>query len=215
MEQQISKLSRSGLIITLTGGIAAGKSFILRHFRKMGYNTLSVDRLAHQCLASDVMKAILQEQFEDCFDKNGALDKKLLSAVVFRDLTRLKKLNNAIHPLIRAQYEVMIESHIKHQNRSMVIEIPLMVEAMINDDYVYKAHIRFLVTSEYDTRLKRALLRNGMTREKFNAITKLQLPDSIKSQHVDFIIHNENRLSTLNQVGRFFCGKFKRDSIRY
>lgn len=207
------KLSRAGLVIIITGGIASGKSFVLQHFANLGFETLSLDEIANTFLdKSSPVYIKITQAFPECVSQvNGYLDKRLLSTLVFSNTEKLKLLNSLIHPLIRARYQNII----KDRQRSIVIEIPLMIEAMVRDNYEYENDAIILVKSSYETRLKRIMQRKNMTKERFDAIVALQLSEVVKEEYADFIIENENPLAVFNQVEKFLHGRFKRNSFRY
>ncbi|WHQ46994.1 MAG: dephospho-CoA kinase [Candidatus Midichloria sp.] len=207
------KLSRAGLVIVITGGIASGKSFILKHFANLGFETLSLDEIANNFLdKSSPVYIKITKAFPECVSReDGYLDKKLLAALVFSNVDKLKLLNSIIHPLIRAQYQNTIES----RKRSIVVEIPLMIEAIVREGHEYENDAIVLVKSSYETRLKRIMQRKNMTKERFDDIVTIQLPDVVKEKYSDFIIENENPLAVFNQVEKFLHGRFKRNSFRY
>ncbi|CAG7595746.1 MAG: dephospho-CoA kinase [Candidatus Midichloria sp.] len=207
------KLSRAGLVIIITGGIASGKSLVLQHFANLGFETSSLDEIANTFLAKNSPVYIkITQAFPECVSQvNGDLDKRLLSALVFSAPEKLKLLNSLMHPLIRARYQNII----KDRRRSIIIEIPLMVEAIVRDNYEYENDAIILVKSSYETRLKRIMQRKNMTKERFDAIVALQLSEVVKEEYSDFIIENENPLAVFNQVEKFLHGRFKRNSFRY
>ena len=211
--QSKKKLNRAGIVIAITGGIGAGKSFVLKHFAKLGFQTLSLDKIANDVLKENLtVQEILKKEFPQSILVDGAVDKKLLSEIVFDNKNKLQLLNSVLHPIIRNQYENIINNA---RRRSIVIEIPLMIEALLKNNYQYSHHALILVKSNDCTRLKRVLLRNNMTEKKFNDIRASQLADNIKEKYADFIIENENSLAVFNQIAKFLHGRFKRNSFRY
>jgi dephospho-CoA kinase len=67
-----------------------------------------------------------------------------------------------------------------------------------------------LVKAPYKIRLTRVLNRKGMTKEKFDAIVGLQLPDSVKSQYSDLVIENDNIDAVSKQVMSIINGEYTR-----
>ena len=150
------------------------------------------------------------ENFPKCV-KNGQIDKNLLSNMVLQDHTQLKLLTSILKPFIRSNYEL-----ITNENQDdIVIEVPLIVESLLEDNYMYKNDCVILVKSSYKTRLERALMRKNMTKDKFDAIVMLQAPDYVKEQYADFIIESEDPSVVIEQIRRIINGRFKRDSFGY
>ena len=210
--QKQKRLSRAGIIIIITGGIGSGKSFILRHFAKLGFKTLSLDKVANEVLRESIeAHKMLKKEFPHCISSDGTINKSLLAAIVFDNKNKLRLIDSILQPIIRNKYENII----KNIKRSVVIEVPLMVEALLKDNYQYQHDAVILVKSSDYTRLKRLILRNNMTEQRFNAIKNSQLTDDIKEKYADLIIENENSLAVFNQMAKFLHGRFKRNSSRY
>lgn len=202
---------KRGLIIVITGGIASGKSFVLQQFKILGFKTVSLDEIvADLYKKNNIASKIIIENFPKCV-KKGQIDKNLLSNIVLQDHIQLKLLTSILKPFIRSNYEL-----ITNENQDdTVIEIPLMVESLLEDNYKYKNDYVILVKSSYKTRLERALMRKNMTKDKFDAIVMLQAPDYVKEQYADFIIESEDPSVVIEQIRRIVNGRFKRDSFRY
>ena len=202
---------KRGLIIVITGGIASGKSFALQQFKILGFKTVSLDEIvADLYKKNNIASKAIMENFPKCV-KNGQIDKNLLSNMVLQDHTQLKLLTSILKPFIRSNYEL-----ITNENQDdIVIEVPLIVESLLEDNYMYKNDCVILVKSSYKTRLERALMRKNMTKDKFDAIVMLQAPDYVKEQYADFIIESEDPSVVIEQIRRIINGRFKRDSFGY
>ena len=74
-------------ILGLTGGIGTGKSTVTRILASLGATTIDADAIVHELQApGQPMLAELAAAFgEGVLDVGGALDRKALGAIVFRD----------------------------------------------------------------------------------------------------------------------------------
>jgi dephospho-CoA kinase len=180
------------MIIVITGGIASGKSLVTELFAKLGFETIDIDKIGHMLLENNkfVRDAIIKA-FPDAVSTDGSIDRSALSRIVFNDPKKLLLLNSIIHPILRLEYDKITEPYIGNDNH-IIVEIPLIIESLVHDNYEYHNDYIILIQSSYEERLQRAMNRKGMTKEKFDAILQTQLPDSIKIKYSDFIIQNQD-----------------------
>jgi dephospho-CoA kinase len=75
------------LKVGLTGSIAVGKSFVCDVFRELGCHVLDADRTAREVVepGTDGFTRVVEAFGEDILDADGALDRKKLGALVFKD----------------------------------------------------------------------------------------------------------------------------------
>jgi dephospho-CoA kinase len=75
--------------VGLTGGIGAGKSETLAAFERAGAATLSTDRVTHDLLDDEQVKAALVERWGEEVAPNGAIDRQRVGEIVFDDRDQL------------------------------------------------------------------------------------------------------------------------------
>ena len=75
------------LRIALTGGIATGKSYVLREFRRLGVPCLDADELAREALSPHSAGAaeVAARFGPDLLTPDGTVDRKKLGLLVFDD----------------------------------------------------------------------------------------------------------------------------------
>ena len=120
------------LAVAITGGIGAGKSTALASFRRHGAATVSSDEIVHHLIRSDseVKSALLERFGEEILDSDGAPDRDLIAARVFRDREALDWLEKLLHPLVSREYLEWREQLAKLPNPPAVCvtEVPLLYE---------------------------------------------------------------------------------------
>lgn len=91
--------------VGLTGGIASGKSYVMRAFEALGVPTLDADQVSRDVVAppSPVLAAIAARFGDDILQGDGQLDRARLRAVVFADAQARSDLEGLTHPAIRAR----------------------------------------------------------------------------------------------------------------
>jgi len=144
---------KKNLRIGLTGGLASGKSTVAGWLRDAGLLVVDADQLVadlYQPGGEGV--AVVRGLFgPDVLTAEGGVDHTKLAAKVFADPEARKRLEAAIHPLVRKRFE-----EIARQSPGVVIlEATLLVEAG------YSPLFDGIITVECDaeTRLKRAVER--------------------------------------------------------
>ena len=188
------------MILVVTGGIASGKSFVMNLLAKESFDLIDLDKISHSIMVEDIkVRHDIYKAFPGSLDKDGMINRSLLSEIVFSNYSNIRILNQIIHPIVRLRYEEIIQDYIV-SGRDVAIEIPLMIESLFYESYEYYNDYILLIKSSYEDRLKRALSRKGMTKEKFDAIVQAQLPDSTKIQYSDFIIENKDSESLLQEI---------------
>src|SRR5688572_21435825 len=90
--------------IGLTGGIASGKSHVLRRFAAAGFRTVDLDLVSREVMApGGAAYASVAASFGPAIlGPDGAIDRKALGRVVFADTGARRRLESIVHPLVRA-----------------------------------------------------------------------------------------------------------------
>jgi len=172
------------IVIGLTGSIATGKSFVARCFLKLGAAVFDADKNVHELLTFGG-KAV--KQVRDLFPEayhEGEICRRRLGEIVFSDSSKRKNLEEIIHPLVDKRRKDFLKQCKKDKVKIAVLEIPLLFETERQTlcDYVV------VTTVDSYTQEKRALERNGMTKEKFDAVNSLQMASRDKVKKADFVI---------------------------
>ena len=93
------------LRVGLTGGIASGKSHVLRRLAGHGLHTLDLDAVARNVTVpgSPALQEISGAFGAGVLGPDGSLDRAALAAVVFTDAGARARLNAIVHPRVRAR----------------------------------------------------------------------------------------------------------------
>jgi dephospho-CoA kinase len=91
------------LRVGLTGGIASGKSTVAALLRDYEYPVLDADSLARELLepGQDAYNEVVREFGDAILNRNGAVDRPKLGAIVFSDARKRERLNQILHPRIQ------------------------------------------------------------------------------------------------------------------
>ena len=94
-------MKQNNLKIAITGGIGSGKSLACNIIKSKGYNVFSCDEVYADLLCDKNFVKIFSEEFGGkILNVDGTLNRGELSAIVFSDEQKLKRLNEITHPKI-------------------------------------------------------------------------------------------------------------------
>ena len=177
------------IIIGLTGGIASGKSTMAGIFRDLEIPVHDADATVHDMMAPGgaAVDAVVDCFGEQVLAPDRSIDRQRLGAEVFGTADRRKKLESIIHPLVARSRDSFLMANRQAGVPLVVLDIPLLFETGGEAlcDFV------ILCSVDIDTQRQRALKRQGMTAEKFEAIVQNQMPLAAKQAKADAVIRTD------------------------
>ena len=168
--------------LAITGGIGSGKSHVARQMTELlGIPVYDSDanakRLNEESLA--IRTGLMEMVGADVYDAQGRLDKQKLATFLFASEENAQRVNALIHPVVKEDFLLWASE----QTAPVVaIETALLAESGI--DKIVDKIIR--VDAPLDTRISRAMKRDGATREKI--LERMALQQDYP--HPDIIINN-------------------------
>jgi len=192
------------LKVGLTGGLASGKSFVSEALTGLGCHVLHADEVGHEVLepGHEAYEPVVAEFGLDILNEDGTINRRHLAAIVFSDPARLAKLNSLIHPAVfRREEEFMREAAAADPGAIVVVEAAILVETGS-----YKKFDRLVVTvCDRETQIRRAMKRDGLTREEVEARLRRQLPVEELRRAADYAIDTSGtKENTLAQVQELY-----------
>ena len=177
-------------IIGLTGGIASGKSTVSDELRKCAIEIIDADAISRTLLeVNGPAYAEVAEAFPQYIGEDGAVDRRALGAYVFSHEDALRKLNGITHPIIVSE----VKKRAEQAERCAVIDAPLLIEVGLDRicDEIW------LVTADRETRIRRIIARNGLTRAEAEDRIDRQMPEEEKRLRAHRVIENNGSLEKL------------------
>ena len=180
--------------IGITGGIGSGKSIVGKILSTMGYPVFYSDKEAKLLMDNDeTIKQSLLELLGEKAYQNNQLNKPFIAEKIFQDVALKQKVNQIVHPVVRAQFEKFTDN----QESQLVFN----EAAILFETGSYKNFDHFiLVVADNETRIKRVMNSDNLTREQVIARMKNQWNDEQKSKLADFIIDNNDDKLVVPQV---------------
>jgi dephospho-CoA kinase len=173
------------LLIALTGGIGAGKSSAGSLLARLGAIHISADQLAREVLerGEEGYNQVLAH-FGDQILVNGAIDRKLLAEIVFRDSDKRSELEKITHPLIQQRFKEIRNS--LPPNSVVVYEIPLLVEST---DRIADFDVVLTIETEAEIRISR-MEERGFNRQQVQDRMAAQTSDANRRAIAHHVIEN-------------------------
>jgi dephospho-CoA kinase len=182
--------------IALTGGIATGKSHVRQQFERLGVPTIDADTLAREAVApgTEGLAAVVREFGSGVLESTGALDRKMLAAIVFKDEDARKRLEAIIHPAVQRAEEEWFSSLDGSRTPIAIADIPLLYE--VSRDLVFDATI--VVAADPETQVRR-LIHRGLTESEARQRLAAQLPIDEKIRRADYVIRTDGSVEETNR----------------
>ncbi|CAN5907561.1 dephospho-CoA kinase [soil metagenome] len=188
------------LKVGLTGNIASGKSSVARLWQQLGATVIDADLLARQAVepGTPALEAITQEWGSRMRDEQGALDRAALREIVFRDPDARERLEQIVHPAVRALRDAEYRDAEERGERIVVADIPLLFEAGLVGEF----DVVVLVDAPEAVREERLVRDRGLEREEARRMIAAQMPSELKRARANLVIENRGTRDELEAWAR-------------
>jgi dephospho-CoA kinase len=114
--------------VGLTGGVASGKSTVAAVLRDLGALVIDADQLAREVVEPGTpgLAAVVEAFGPEVLTEDGRLDRPALGARVFADEDARRRLEQIVHPLVRARAAELEAAAVP--GTLVVHDIPLLTE---------------------------------------------------------------------------------------
>ena len=178
------------LIIGLTGGIASGKSTVSDFLAALGAVVIDADKLAREVVrpGQPGWQRIKETWGEEYFLPDLNLDRKKLGRAVFSTPAVRSKLDELLHPCLKAAVKEKIAFWLTADNKPpmLVIDAALLLEAGWEDlvDEVW------VVFCPPDLQLARLRLRDNFSEAEARARCEAQMSPAERQAKADVLLNN-------------------------
>jgi dephospho-CoA kinase len=176
------------IVLGLTGSIGMGKSTTATLFAEAGVPVYDADAAVHRLYEGTAASAI--EAAFPGTTANGKVDRNRLSALVVHDPSAMQRLEEIVHPMLRASRQEFLEDAERSGAPVAVVDVPLLFET--GGDQRVDAVV--VVTTSPEIQRERILARPNMTGEKLDAILSRQMPDAEKRKRAHFVVDTSHGL---------------------
>ncbi len=169
-------------VLGLTGSIGMGKTTTARFFAEEGVPVYDADAAVHRLYAGEAVP-LIETAFPGTTVR-GKVDRERLGQAVLGNETAIRKLEQIVHPLVRAEEQRFLHEAEQGAAAVAVLDIPLLFET--GGDRRCDAVV--VVSAPADVQRARAFGRPGMTDVKLQALLAKQMPDVEKRARADFVV---------------------------
>lgn len=166
----------------------------------LGAELIDADGLAREVVqpGSPGLGEVAEQFGSGILRADGSLDRKALGEIVFADAGARKRLEQILHPLIRAlMRERMEEASRRSPDKLVVVDVPLLFESKLEGMF----DETMLVYIPQELQLARLQERDGLSREQAQRRVDAQMPIEDKRALADHVIDNSgDREATRRQV---------------
>ena len=181
------------IVLGLTGSIGMGKSTTAKLFAEAGVPVYDADATVHMIYEGEAVPAI--EAAFPGTTADGKVDRQRLSAQVLHDPAAMQRLEQIVHPMLRAHHERFLADAERSGAAVAVVDIPLLFET--GDEKRVDAVL--VVSATPEIQRERILARDNMTDERLDAILARQLPDAEKRRRADFVVDTSHGLDPVRE----------------
>lgn len=180
------------MIVAITGGIGSGKSYVCRLLEQKGILVYDCDAGAKRlmrtsCSLQQRLSALVGvELFPD-----GRLQKKLLAQYLLESERHAHAVDEIVHPAVAADF---LASGMEWVESAILFESHF--DARVRPDHIV------CVTAPLETRVRRVMNRDGISREKALEWIRCQLPQDQLREKCDFEIVNDGLVPLAPQLDK-------------
>ena len=187
------------MILGITGGTGCGKTTLLKEIEALGGLVLDCDAIYHELLARD---ASLLDAIESRFPgvaADGVLDRKKLGSIVFSDKNALLDLNRITHSAVNRE----VVSRLEAKPALAAIDAIALFEGGLAE----LCDLTVAVTAPEEARVRRLMLRDGISEEYARARIAAQKPEAYFAENCDFVLCNDGTAEQFRETCRTFLSK--------
>lgn len=175
------------IVLGITGGIGAGKGLAAEFCRERGAAVLDADEVAREVVrpGSPVLAEIVASFGPGVLGRDGTLDRHKLASVVFGDAEAVDRLNEITHPAILAEIDRRLaQLRAEGSARVACVVAPLLLES----GYRSSVDRVLVVTATAEERIRRVMLRDGLSREEVEARMARQMAPAEAERQADWVV---------------------------
>lgn len=177
------------LTVGVTGGIGSGKTTVCRVFQLLGVPVFEADTVAKNLYNtnSEIKSGLIHLFGANIYTPEGLLNRKKLASLIFTNEIHLAKVNELVHPVVRATFENWLKMH---KNAPYVIH----EAAILFESGFYKMmDFTLLVTAPESERIARVMARDGVTGQMVRERMQKQWSEEKKEKLAGKVLVNDNK----------------------
>lgn len=183
------------LSIALTGGIASGKTTVLKFLAKE-FPIIDSDKIVSSLYKKKIVLLKIKKEF-------NTTNKKLLAEIIFSSKPKRKKLEKILHPLVLKKIKNELKKLKKQKKEIVFIEVPLLFESSFEKFFDFSLCV-YCTKKQQIARLQ----KKGFSRKEALQRIHSQKPLKEKIKYSDFVIDNSKSLQETRKEVKELIGFF-------
>lgn len=190
----------------ITGGIGSGKSVVSAYLQNAGIPVYNCDNEAKRLMVEDknlvgAIRSLLgAEAYSD-----GRLNRAFIAQCIFGNPDLLKQMNAIVHPAVIADFE-------KWSLRQHLPVVAMETAILFESGFDRIVDIIINVSADENTRIQRAMQRDGAPRSVVESRIKNQMSDPERIRLSHFVIDNNDDVALTPQIEKI-CNSIERKSF--
>ena len=182
------------MYLGLTGGIGSGKSTAARMFADLGAIVIDADAIAKEVLEPGQVgyESVVNNFGEEILDSSGNIDRVVLAGKVFGDTTKLKELEEIVHPAVANKVAQIRES--LPAGSIIIYDTPLLIEKSLQQQFD-----QVIVVLAPEALRTQRLLARGLAQNDIIARMSNQATDEQRREFANYVIDNSSSLVELRE----------------
>lgn len=182
------------MYLGLTGGIGSGKSTAARMFADLGAIVIDADAIAKEVLEPGQVgfESVVNNFGEEILDSSGNIDRVVLAGKVFGDTTKLKELEEIVHPAVATKVAQIRES--LPAGAIIIYDTPLLIEKSLQQQFD-----QVIVVLAPEALRTQRLLARGLAQNDIIARMSNQATDEQRREIANYVIDNSSSLVELRE----------------
>ncbi len=185
------------LKVGLTGGIACGKTNVLKEFDRLGVFGVDADQVSR-----DIMKPggsaygpVVELFGQKILRTDNSIDRRKIGQVVFTNREKRLRLEAIVHPLIFEEQERILAA-LENELGSRLTRIAMVDAALMVETGSYQRYdLIVVVYCNPEIQLRRLMTRDHLSEEEAQSRLDSQMDPFEKVRYGDFVIDNSGRFS--------------------
>ena len=195
------------LRVSLTGGVACGKSTVAGMFSELGAEVIDADKIVHDLYrkGEPVYRELVERFGPQILGPDDEIDRARLARLAF-DGGRVQELNRIVHPAVgKRQKEWMDRVLSLRPDAIVMVEAALTLEAGGKGRYDKVIVVICEPQQKISRYAERAGISEAAARAEVERRTRAQMTDQEKAKLADYVIDNSGGLATTReQVDRIY-----------
>ena len=182
------------MYLGLTGGIGSGKSTAARMFADLGAIVIDADAIAKEVLEPGQVgyESVVNNFGEEILDSSGNIDRVVLAGKIFGDTTKLKELEEIVHPAVANKVAQIRES--LPAGAIIIYDTPLLIEKSLQQQFD-----QVIVVLAPEALRTQRLLARGLAQNDIIARMSNQATDEQRREIANYVIDNSSTLVELRE----------------